>query len=317
MMRPALGSAVTLDLALEEPGRHVRADPGQLDQVLMNLAMNAKQAMPQGGVLTLRSGHATLYAPETIGHETLPAGRYVTIAVEDSGTGIPANLLGRIFEPFFTTRRAHGGSGFGLATAQGIIRQSGGFLTVESAPGQGSTFRIYLPREDRRPATARPPTAAIAPGATPRITDRPATSPPVPPRQPDPPRNLLLVDDEDAVRRVTARALARDGWQVLQADSAEAALALLDADPAIALTVLVSDVVMPGRDGAALVRDVRARYPGLPAILVSGYAERSLTDRAPAAVSFLAKPYTPRTLRARLDEIAPAGAPCVERPVPA
>jgi two-component system cell cycle sensor histidine kinase/response regulator CckA len=118
----------------------------------------------------------------------------------------------------------------------------------------------------------------------------------------------LLVDDEPTVRRVTARALAKRGWLVLEAESAEAALALLDADPGIALTALVSDVVMPGQDGPALVDAVRARYPGLPAILVSGYAEGLLADRASPAIAFLGKPYSPKTLLARLDEIAPADA---------
>jgi CheY-like chemotaxis protein len=125
-------------------------------------------------------------------------------------------------------------------------------------------------------------------------------------------RRVLLVDDEDAVRRITARALSKHGWQVLEAESAETALILLDADPQIALTVLVSDVVMPGKHGAALVEEVRARYPALPAILVSGYSQ-GLLGEPPAAAVFLGKPYSPNTLLARLQEIAPETAPCVAR----
>jgi two-component system cell cycle sensor histidine kinase/response regulator CckA len=295
VIQPALAPGVTLDLALEQPGRRVRVDPGQLDRVLTNLVMNANHAMPHGGRLTLRSGRATLYRKQVHGRETIPPGRYVVISVQDTGAGIRPELMDRIFDPFFTTRRAQGGSGLGLATAHGIIRQSGGFLTVESEVGRGTTFRIHLPREEAmaKPAELPPqaPAAAAASGTAPASA-----------------RRLLLVDDEPTVRRVTARALAKRGWLVLEAESAEAALALLDADPGIALTALVSDVVMPGQDGPALVDAVRARYPGLPAILVSGYAEGLLADRASPAIAFLGKPYSPKTLLARLDEIAPADA---------
>jgi two-component system cell cycle sensor histidine kinase/response regulator CckA len=264
--------------------------------------MNARNAMPSGGRLTLRSGHATLYRKQVHGRETIAPGRYVTITVQDTGTGIPPELMGRVFDPFFTTRRAEGGTGLGLATAHGIISQTGGFLTVESEVGRGTMFRIYLPREETDPMAADP-------GAAPPV----AGPHPPPPRIAASVRRVLLVDDEDAVRRITARALAKHGWQVLEAESAEAATALLDADPAVALTALVSDVVMPGKDGAALVEDVRARYPALPAILVSGYTERALADRFDTSVTFLGKPYTPRTLLARLDEIVPEGAPSVVR----
>ena len=290
LIQPALGHRVVLDLALEEPGRRVRADPGQLDQVLMNLAMNARHAMPAGGRLSLRSGHATLYRKQMHGQETVPPGRYVTVTLEDTGVGIPPEHLGRIFEPFYTTRRAEGGSGLGLATAHGIIRQSGGFLTVQSEVGRGTIFCIYLPREDAPAAAPPATTASLAPQNV-----APASGPA---------RRVLLVDDEEAVRRITARALAKYGWRVLEAASAEAALALLDAEPGIELTALVSDVVMTGMDGAALVDEVQARYPELPAILVSGYAEGVLAKRAPGAVEFLGKPYTPKTLLARLNVIA-------------
>jgi two-component system cell cycle sensor histidine kinase/response regulator CckA len=295
MIRPALGQGITLDLVLEQPGRRIRADPGQLDQVLTNLAMNAKYAMPEGGRLTLRSGRATLYRKQVHGREAIPPGRYVTISVQDTGSGIAPEVLDRIFEPFFTTRRAQGGSGLGLATAQGIIRQSGGYLTVESELGKGTTFRIYLPREEAAPAQADPPAALpAAPAAV---------------ASPSLPRRLLLVDDEHTVRRVTARALTKHGWQVLEAESAEAALALLETDAGAGLTAVVSDVVMPGQDGASLVEAVRARYPGLPAILVSGYAEGVLGDRDSTTITFLGKPYTAKTLLARLDEIVPGQSP--------
>jgi two-component system cell cycle sensor histidine kinase/response regulator CckA len=301
MIRPVLGGNIVLDLALERPGRRVLADATQLERVLMNLAINARHAMPHGGTLTLRSGHETLYRKRAEGRETIQPGRYVTIAVQDTGIGIPPDLLERIFEPFFTTRRAEGGSGLGLATAHGIVRQSGGHLTVESEVGVGTTFRIYLPRAQE---TAAQPDQAGLPSPPPRPAEAAA---------PNRARRVMLVDDENAVRRITARALTRHGWTVLEAESAEAALQTLDADPAIVLTALISDVVMPGLDGVGLVDAVRARYPAIPAILVSGYAENFLGNLTAAGVAFIGKPYTPKALVAKLDDLAPADAPCLAR----
>jgi two-component system cell cycle sensor histidine kinase/response regulator CckA len=301
VIRPVLGRNIALELSLERPGRQVLADAVQLEQVLMNLAINARHAMPDGGTLTLCSGHATLYRKRVEGRETIRPGRYVTIAVQDTGIGIPDHLLDRIFEPFFTTRRAEGGSGLGLATAYGIVRQSGGHLTVESEVGVGSTFRVYLPRAPEASAQADPPVAQAQP---PRRDQTAAV---------DRVRRVMLVDDEYAVRRITARALARHGWTVMEAESAEAALAALDADPSIVLTALISDVVMPGLDGVGLVDAVRTRYPAIPAILVSGYSENFLGNLNAPGVVFVGKPYTPKVLAARLDDIAPADAPCLAR----
>ena len=148
MLGRLLGERIRLQLELEEPGRSVRVDPTQLDQVLVNLAVNARDAMPAGGTLTLRTGHLTLYGPRQVGSETMPPGRYVAISVEDTGEGIPPAILPQVFEPFFTTRRDRGGSGLGLSTVLGIVRQSGGFVTVESAVGQGTCVRFWLPRHE-------------------------------------------------------------------------------------------------------------------------------------------------------------------------
>ncbi len=287
LLKRLLGEKVRLDLELETPGRSVRADPTQLDQVLVNLAVNARDAMAAGGVLSLRSGHLTLYRPLSIGADTMPPGRYVTIDVADTGAGIPDDVLPRIFDPFFTTKRERGGTGLGLSTVHGIIRQTGGYLGVESAAGLGTTFRIYLPRWDQPDVAATPaPAAEAAPAAS-----------------PDVPRTVLLVEDEAPVRLLATRSFERRGWLVLAADSGEAALAMLET-AADAITAVVSDVVMPGMDGAALVRAVRAR-PGcanLPAILVSGYAQEVLRrDIAALDVIFLSKPYLPRDLVARLE----------------
>ena len=281
LLRRLLGGQIRLLLALEQPGRRVRADPTQLDQVLINLAVNARDAMPKGGDLTLRSGHITLYRPMLHGAETIPPGRYVMIEVQDTGQGIPPEVLPRIFDPFFTTKRERGGSGLGLSTVHGIIRQSDGFLAVDSEAGRGTSFRIYLPRWDgAEEALPEPPPAK-------------ATPPPLNlPRQHQ--GVVLLVDDEDAVRRLAARALRRAGWEVLEADCGDSALESLQNVPTRAIA-LVTDLVMPGMDGIALAQAVRQHTtcPHLPVILVSGYAEtqnsQEITD---PDTLFLAKPYS-------------------------
>ena len=296
LLRRSLGGGVRLSLVLDEPERQARIDPGQLDQVLVNLAVNARDAMPQGGTLTLRTGRLTVLAPRSVGQvtgqlEAVPPGRYVAIEVQDSGTGIPPEVLPRIFEPFFTTRGARG-SGLGLATVLGIVRQSGGFLELETQPGQGTTFRIMLPRV-REEAVAD---AAPAPLPAP-LAERPATGSR---------GRILLAEDEEPVRRLAAGRLARQGWEVLAADSGEAALELLGDGR---VDAIVTDMMMPGMDGTALVAEVRRRLarPDLPALITSGYAAVSLHDSiAAAATSFLPKPYALRELSDRVAVLVPA-----------
>ena len=286
LLRRLLGSNVALDLDLPRPGRTVRVDATQFDQVLVNLVVNARDAMPNGGRLTVRTGELDLIRPLVRDGETIPPGNYATIEVQDTGSGIPADVLPRIFEPFFTTRREQGGTGLGLSTVHGIVRQSSGFLAVDSAVGKGTRVRIYLPRVDEAE-----PVAPVAPAET-------ASQPPAG----DAVGTILLVDDEEAVLRVTERALSRRGWRVLPAACADAALALL-AEPQVgaALSAVVSDLTMPGRDGAALVEAVRAIRPGLPAIVVSGYANDAVRQRmAEADIQFMPKPYNVKDLIAAL-----------------
>jgi two-component system, cell cycle sensor histidine kinase and response regulator CckA len=289
LLRRLLGSTVALELNLHSPGLMVRMDPTQLDQVLVNLAVNARDAMKEGGRLTLNSGSITLDEAHVQGGETIPPGGYVVVEVQDTGTGIPVELLPRIFDPFFTTRRDQGGSGLGLFTVQGIIRRSGGFLIVASEEGQGTRFRIYLPRYEAGESLCPPdvPAAPIAadPGG----------------------RTVLLVDDEDGVRHMADRALRKRGWTVIAADSGEAALALLHEDAARvgSLSIILSDAMMPGMDGLALVRAVRALRPGLPAILTSGYAETAIPgDRGTEGAYFLSKPYTLHAMMAMVEDCA-------------
>jgi len=277
LLERLLGSGVTMALRLEEPERMVCIDPTQLDQVLVNLAVNASHAMPEGGKLTISSTPRLVLRPEKFGGDMLPPGRYACLSVSDTGQGIAPEVLPRIFEPFFTTRREKGGTGLGLSTVHGIVRQSGGYMSVESVLGAGTTFRILLPRHEDpalwrggTPAEAAPP-APLASGG----------------------RTILLVDDEAPVRRLAEKALTREGWRVITANSAEDALeTVARANPGHELACVVSDVVMPGMDGPALVRRLRQQWPGLPSILMSGYADAGLRQSLQAAdIFFLAKPF--------------------------
>jgi len=300
LLERVLGGGVRLSLALEEPGRQIRVDPTQLDQVVVNLAVNARNAMPEGGEITLRTGHLTLLAPLARGPETIPPGRYVTLEVRDTGCGIPPEVLPRIFEPFFTTRREGGGTGLGLSTVHGIVRQSGGFIEVETETGRGTCFRLYFPRFSGAASDTSAPAAAPAPP--------PAA--PVPSSAPPAARAVLLVDDEEPVRRLAERALARRGWTVFAAESGEEALEITQLDTAPPLALVISDMVMPGMEGLALVRALREARPGLPAILVSGYAEAAIgRDLAAEGVVFVTKPYALKNLLALAEQVVSSPAP--------
>jgi two-component system cell cycle sensor histidine kinase/response regulator CckA len=293
LMTRLLGSRVRLTVELEEPGRRVRIDPTQLDQVIMNLALNARDAMPEGGSLRIATGHAVVLSPQEIGPEILPPGRYALLEVADSGNGIPPEALPRIFEPFFTTRRERGGTGLGLSTVHGIVRQSGGFIAVESKRGEGTRFRIWLPRHE---GPADPPAQPVAPTPVPA-----AASSPAPVGAP-----VLLVEDEAPLLKLAERALRRAGFEVVTAGSAEEALDLLEQGAPRPLA-LVSDVVMPGADGLELAQRLRERDPALPVLLVSGYAEAALgRDLVAERIRLLSKPYGLSDLVAELKGILPA-----------
>jgi two-component system cell cycle sensor histidine kinase/response regulator CckA len=225
--------------------------------------------MPEGGTLRIATGHRVVLRPE--GEGALPPGRWVVLEVRDTGGGIPPEILPRLFEPFFTSRPDKGGTGLGLATVQGIVAQSGGHIAVDSAPGQGTAFRVHFPRQAAPAAEPAPLLAAAGPAA--------------PPAGP-----VLLVEDEAPLRLLGTRLLERAGHAVLAADCAEAALEMIESGAAPAL--LVSDVAMPGIDGLELARRLRARWPGLPVLLLSGYAARMLDGTLSLdGLRFLAKPF--------------------------
>ncbi|OJX68058.1 PAS domain-containing sensor histidine kinase [Magnetospirillum sp. 64-120] len=279
LLRRLLGETIELKLVHGRQLGLVRVDPGQFDQVIINLAVNARDAMPGGGTLTIRTNSVTVDQPVQRGPELMPAGQYVLIEVADTGTGIAREHLGRIFEPFFSTKEVGAGTGLGLSTVYGIVRQTDGFVVVDSELGQGATFAIYLPRIEAEPAME---TKKVA--AAPESADLTGSG------------TILLVEDEDAVRMFGTRALKNKGYKVIEARSGEQALDVLRSEQGI--DVLISDVVMPGMDGVTLAKLVRMERPLIKLILISGYSEdvaRNGID-PDAGIHFLPKPFSLKQL---------------------
>jgi two-component system, cell cycle sensor histidine kinase and response regulator CckA len=284
LLKRLLGETVKLDVHHGRGLGPVRADPGQLEQVIVNLAVNARDAMlakdPHGGGrLTIQTRAVTAADVRRLGQDIMPPGDYTALEIADTGTGIPADVLPKIFEPFFTTKELGKGTGLGLATVYGIVKQSGGWIFADNRPdGQGAVFTIYLPVHR---AAAAPRTRA------PVARDKPAAA--------WGSGTVMLVEDEDMVRAVAERALARQGYTVLTAENGEAALEKLGQCPRPDL--LVSDVVMPTMDGPTMVREVRRRYPDLPILFMSGYAEEQLRRSIDLDnVAFLPKPFSVQQL---------------------
>jgi two-component system, cell cycle sensor histidine kinase and response regulator CckA len=300
LLRRLIGENIALDVIHGRELGLVEVDQGQLEQVVINLAVNARDAMPGGGRLTIRTEGAHLPQPLRRGDETMPAGDYVLIEISDTGHGIAPEHLGRIFEPFFSTKPVGSGTGLGLSTVYGIVKQTGGFVFVDSVQGGGTRFSIYLPRH-----------ASLGGAAA-----RPGDAEPLIPRDLTGNAKLMLVEDDDAVRMFGARALRNKGYRVVEATSGETALDLIrhSAEP---IDLLISDVVMPQMDGPTLVREVRALDPEIKVIFMSGYAEegfRQRLDREPD-IDFLAKPFTLKELAAKVKEVV-GRAPDRRRPTP-
>ena len=295
MLRRVIGESVTLDLALDGDTRPVRVDPAEFDRIIVNLAVNARDAMPNGGRLTIATGAAQVFEAPPPGEDGLAPGDYVTVQVTDEGTGIAPEHFDRIFDPFFTTKEAGKGIGLGLSSVYGIVRQTGGHITVDSAPGQGTRFCIYLPALEL--GTEDPSADADAKLAMEAI--------PAPETAAENAASVLLVEDEDAVRRLGEKALSGAGFEVFSAPDGEAALALLDR-VGRPLDVLISDVVMPGIDGPTLVRMVRERDPGVRIVLISGYADSALGNQFALGerIRFLPKPFAVADLLAMVREAA-------------
>ena len=263
----------------------VLGDPGQVEQAIINLAVNARDAMPEGGRLELATSLDVVDEPFARTHQPMAAGRYVVLRVTDSGHGMSRDTQARIFEPFFTTKDVGKGTGLGLSMVYGTLKQIGGFIFVDSAIGRGTTFRLYFP-----PAAARMAPVAAAPATTAQVERKGRET-------------LLVVEDEPAVRNLVASALRHDGYTLLLASSADEALQLADAHDG-PLDLLLTDAIMPGKSGIELANVMCARRPGLPIIIMSGYTEEDLSSAGLAEpVSLLQKPFTPRELRRRIREI--------------
>jgi two-component system cell cycle sensor histidine kinase/response regulator CckA len=283
----------------------VRVDPGQFDQMIINLAVNARDAMPGGGTLTITTGSEVFDQPTQLGAEQVPAGRYIRISVADTGTGIPPENLGRIFEPFFSTKKEipGAGTGLGLATVYGIVRQTGGFILVDSAPGKGSNFSLYLPRtspeaEDAEAAAATQRAKAVAAKTNAHHTEAALASADLGGQG-----TILLVEDEDAVRVFAARALKNKGYKVLEARTGEQALDILRDTTGVNL--MITDMMMPGMDGGTLARLIRVERPEIRIIVISGYSEEvargDIVDTAD--FHFLPKPFSLGQLASKVKEV--------------
>ena len=269
----------------------VKVDQNQLEQVIINLAVNARDAMPDGGRLTIRTANVSEADSRALDHPLMPHAEYVLIEVGDTGTGIPKENIGKIFEPFYTTKDPSKGTGLGLSTVYGIVKQTGGFIFPYSTVGKGTTFRIYLPRyiETAADKAAEAAEAAAVPADAGDLTGK---------------GTILLVEDEDAVRTFAARALGTRGYEVLQAESGEIALDVVREYEG-RIDLIVSDVVMPNMDGPTMARELKTLLPGIPIIFVSGYAEDAFAKNLDPdqEFHFLPKPFSLKQLAAAVKEV--------------
>jgi two-component system cell cycle sensor histidine kinase/response regulator CckA len=298
LLKRLIGEKVTLEMQHGRDLWKVKADVSQFEQVIVNLAVNARDAMPAGGKLTIRTGNVSTAEAEQLSHKGMPAADYVRIDVSDTGTGIPADIVDKIFEPFFSTKEVGKGTGLGLSTVYGIVKQTGGFVYVDSEADKGTTFHIFLPRhhaDKNAPAeiAAASEPAAVAPAeAKQRAADLTGQG------------TILLVEDEEGLRSLNARGLRSRGYSVLEAENGIEALAVLEAQNG-AVDLVVSDVVMPEMDGPTMLKEMRSRNPELRIIFVSGYAEdafdKSMLNETDQ-FAFLAKPFALSALVAKVKE---------------
>jgi two-component system cell cycle sensor histidine kinase/response regulator CckA len=290
LLRRVLGEDVRLVVNADPELWPSMCDAGQIEQVLVNLAVNARDAMPGGGVLTVETRNAEVGDAESARDPERRPGSWVRLLVRDTGLGMSPEAMEHLFEPFFTTKERGKGTGLGLATVHGIVAQSGGHIRVESQPGRGTSFEIFLPRS----GTPQALRALATPSASVRGTE-----------------TILVIEDDLLVRRVTVRALEGNGYRVIPAASGEEALAIARR-LGVGLDMVVTDVVMPGMSGREVVDELRRSRPAIPALFVSGYTQDAIAQRGvlDSGLEFLPKPFTPATLvgrvRAMLDSIRTA-----------
>jgi two-component system cell cycle sensor histidine kinase/response regulator CckA len=287
----------------------LRVDRGQFDQVIINLAVNARDAMPGGGSVSICTVNTSVEQSVQRGHDVMKAGDYVLIEVADTGTGIAKEDLSRIFEPFFSTKEVGAGTGLGLSTVYGIIHQTGGYIFVDSAPGDGTTFTIYLPRHEEieEVQLESEPTPSFKADVDEVSAFTAPTLQSVQNSEADltGEGTVLLVEDEDAVRMFGARALKNKGYNVLEASNGEEALEVINNGSNQKIDLIISDVVMPGMDGHTLVQLVRHEMPEIKIVLMSGYSEEVFADHVERdpGIHFLAKPFSLKDLAGKVKEV--------------
>ncbi|MCH8898323.1 MAG: response regulator, partial [Chloroflexi bacterium] len=284
MLRRLIGEDIELITLPATELDLVKADPGQIEQVLLNLAVNARDAMPDGGKLTIKTACVTLDAEYVRHHEDASPGRHVMLVVSDTGTGISEEVQKHMFEPFFTTKMVGKGTGLGLATCFGIVQQSGGHIEVETEPGQGTSFKVYLPVTEE--------TYEVQP----KIVDSSIS--------PQGNETVLLAEDESMVRSMVATVLRDRGYVVLEASNGEEALRMVQSQGGENIELLVTDVVMPQMNGRELAEKLHDSHPNLKFLFTSGYigGPWSELDILPNSAGFLAKPYMPETLAVKVRE---------------
>lgn len=284
ILRRLAGEDISVSTITTAPVAHIRADPSQIEQVIMNLAVNARDAMPKGGKLTFKTSEAVLEDRVTAEGIRVKGGRYVLLEVSDTGCGMEADVRSRVFDPFFTTKERGKGTGLGLSTVYGIVKQSSGYIWVASEPGAGTVFSIYLPLVDER-LSAPPPAAS----RTQRFRGAGA---------------VLVVEDEDSVRTVLARILEGMGYQVLEASRGEEALRLCESrkEP---IQLLITDMAMPRMKGQELARRIAAIHPEAHVLFMTGYAGNKVgaVDVLERGASFISKPFTPDALGQKIREV--------------
>ena len=292
LLRRLIGAQIQLDMIHGRDAGLIKVDQGQLEQVIINLVVNARDAMPQGGSIEISTRRLKQERTILRGQDEMPPGDYAVIEVADTGTGIPKEIMPRIFEPFFSTKEIGSGTGLGLSTVYGIVRQTGGFIDVHSQVGKGTTFTVYLPAYHQSAEEISQPTQSSddredKPG--PDLTGA---------------GTVLLVEDEDAVRVFSSRALRNKGYNVLEARSGEEALAILDKE-GDKVDLTVTDVVMPQMDGPTLYKHIRERWPNLKVVFVSGYTEDRLREqfKSGEVIYFLPKPFTLKQLASKVKEL--------------
>jgi len=281
MLRHLIGENMELVVKTQTQGT-IKVDPGQLQQVILNLALNARDAMPRGGRISLSTQSVVLETELMEGGASIPPGQYTCLQVQDTGEGIDEDTLCNIFEPFFTTKGVGEGTGLGLATVHGIVTQSGGYVSVISAPSQGSSFRIFFPEVDQ--PKEEPPIEVIA---KPSLSQGSGT--------------ILLVEDEEALRRLLREALEEAGYKVLEAGNGSEALETGEGFNG-RIDLLVTDVVMPGISGHECAQRFRLLYPKASVLYISGYTDDVLLRHGilEEGISYIQKPFTPDTLIPRI-----------------